>query len=144
MSKHPPDTHSSERIGLRARLADPRLISWPTFAISSVLLSYEIWLHGLLDFIAAQVVVFSLLFVARVLYLKRRYASRHAWVMVTTIVVTSLFGAIFAQLLFAEANALVTVDGAFTRMIVIPAAGLLSVSLIDYRNNVHELRATAA
>lgn len=144
MSKHPPDTHSSERIGLRARLADPRLISWPTFAISSALLSYEIWLHGLLDFIAAQVVVFSLLFVARVLYLKRRYPSHHAWVMVTTIVVTSLFGAILAQLLFAEANTLVTVDGAFTRMIVIPAAGLLSVSLIDYRNNVNELRATAA
>lgn len=144
MSKHPPDPSSPERIGLRARLADPRLISWPTFAISSALLSYEIWLHGLLDFIGAQVMVFSLLFVARVLYLNRRYPSHHAWVMVTTIILTSLFGAIFAQLLFAQADTLVTVDGAFTRMIVIPAAGLLSVSLIDYRNNVNQLRATAA
>lgn len=143
MSTSPPDSYTIAHIGLRATLADPRLISWPTFAISSALLSYEIWLHGLLDFISAQVMVFSLLFVARVLYLKRRYPSHHAWVMVITIIFTSLFGALFAQLLFAQADTLVTIDGAFTRMIVIPAAGLLSVSLIDYRNNVNQLRATA-
>lgn len=143
MSKSQPEHLSQEKPRLRSRLADPRLISWPTFAISSVLLSYEIWLYGVADFVAAQVCVFTLLALARVGYLGRRYPSHHAWVMVSTIVFASLVGAIFAQLLLADPNTMVTVDGAFVRMIAIPAAGLLSISLIDYRNNVRELRATA-
>ena len=34
-------------------------------------------------------------------------------------------------------------DGGFARMIVIPAVGLLNVSLVDFRNNVRDLRAIA-
>jgi signal transduction histidine kinase len=142
VSNPQPEPFSTEHTRLRSRLADPRLISWPTFAISSLLLSYEIWLHGFADFAAAQVSVFALLALAKLVYLQRRYPSHHAWVMICTVIVTSLVGAIFAQLLFAEPNTVVTADGAFARMIVIPAAGLLSISLIDYRNNVRDLRAT--
>lgn len=130
-------------MGLRARLSDPRLISWPTFIVSSVLLSYEIWLYGPLAFVGAQVMVFALLVIARLLYLRRSYPGRHAWVMIASIVFASLFGAVLAQLLFSEPDALVTIDGAFTRMIVIPASGLFSVALIDYRDNVRDLRSTA-
>jgi signal transduction histidine kinase len=143
MSKPQPEPLSQENAKLRSRLADPRLISWPTFAISSVLLSYEILLHGITDFIAAQVSVFALLALARLAYLRRPYPSHHAWVMASTIVFASLVGVIFAQLLLAEGNTVVTADGAFARMLVIPAAGLLSISLIDYRNNVRDLRSTA-
>lgn len=142
MSNHLSDELTG-RTGLRARIADPRLISWPTVAVSSLLLSYEIWSHGLLDFIGAQVMVFALLFVARVLYLRRSYPTRHAWVMIGTIVLASFFGTVLAQLAFSQPNTLVTADGAFTRMFVIPVSGLLSLSLIDYRNNVRDLRATA-
>ncbi len=142
MSDPLPERFPGERIGLRARLADPRLVSWPTFVISSVLLTYEIWLHGFFVFALTQFLVFAWLAAARWMYLRRRYATHHAWVMVVTIVSASLFGAVIVQLLLAESTAVVTVDGAFARMIVIPAAGLLSVSLIDYRNNVRELRST--
>ena len=143
MSKHPPNEAAPRRLELRTRLRDPRLISWPTFLISSALLSYEIRQYGLADFALSQAFVFTLLAGARWLYLSRRYASRHAWVMISTIVVASLVGSIIAQLLLADPNTAVGADGAFTRMIVIPAAGLLSVSLIDYRDNVRALRATA-
>ena len=143
MSKHPPEQTAHRRLTLRTRLRDPRLISWPTFVISSALLSYEVAQFGVGDFVLSQVFVFALLAGARLLYLRRGYAQRHTWVMITTIIVASLIGSIGAQLLLAETNAAVGADGAFTRMIVIPAAGLLSVSLIDYRDNVRALRATA-
>ena len=143
MSKHPPDEAAHRRLTLRSRLRDPRLISWPTFFISSALLSFEIAQYGFADFALAQIVVFAFLASARWLYLSRTFATRHTWVMITTIVVASLGGSITAQLLLADPNTAVGADGAFTRMIAIPAAGLLSVSLIDYRDNVRALRATA-
>lgn len=143
MSKHPPDSPAPDRPRLRDRLADPRLISWPSFAISSVLLSYEIWLYGITVFALSQVFVFALLVLARWSYLARGFARRHASVMVVTIVLASTIGSIVAQSLLAEPDTVVGMDGAFTRMIVIPAAGLLSVSLIDYRDKVRDLRATA-
>lgn len=143
MSETPPEVPSGRRIGLRARLADPLVISWPTFIISSLLLSYEVLQYGLTVFALSQVFVFGLLFAARWMFLSRTYPRRHSWMMVTTIVVASLVGSITAQLLLAESDAAVGADGAFTRMIVIPAAGLLSVSLIDYRDNVRRLRTTA-
>lgn len=143
MSETPPEGTSSSRIGLRARLADPRIVSWPTFVVSSVLLAYEVLQYGLTVFALSQGFVFGLLVAARWLYLTRGYPRRHSWVMVTTIITTSLFGSIGAQSLLAEPNVAVGADGAFTRMIVIPAAGLLSVSLIDYRDNIRRLRTTA-
>ena len=125
------------RVRLRTRLGDPRLISWPTFWISSALLIYEIFLQSLALYVISQILVFTLLFAARWTYLRRGFSRRHIWVMLTTIFFASLFGVIAAQLILA--TTLITVDGTFARIIVIPVAGLLSISLIDYRNTVSEL-----
>ncbi len=59
--------------------------------------------------------------------------------MITTIVITSVIGVVAAQLLLSEPNSVVTADGAFARIIVIPIAGLLGIFLVDYRDNVREL-----
>ena len=139
MSKSPPERHDQSP-RLRARLADPRLISWSTFAISSVLLAYEIPRNGVLTFVFSQALVFAMLAIARVTYLRRGFPRRHAWVMATTIVVASFAGVVFVQLALADGATVVTADGAFARMIVIPIAGLMSVALVDYRDNITLLR----
>ncbi len=140
MSTSPPDRSPPAHLGFRSRLADPRLISWYSLAISSALLSYEIWLRGIAVFALSQVFVFALLAIARVLYLRRRYPRRHAWVMMTTVVVSSFFGVVLAQIPFTTSDTVVAADGAFSRMVVIPIAGLLSISLSDYRATMHALR----
>lgn len=139
MSKSPPE-RSDRSPRLRARLADPRLISWSSFAISTMLLAYEIPRIGLATFALSQILVFAPLAIARFAYLRRNFARQHAWVMVTTIVVASFAGVVVAQLALADGGTVVTADGAFTRMLVIPIAGLLSIALIDYRDNIKLLR----
>ena len=139
MSKSPPE-RSEESVRLRARLADPRLISWSTLAISSVLLAYEIPRIGSWAFALSQLTVFAALAIARVMYLGRAFARRHSWVMMTTIIMASFVGVVSTQMALADGGTVVAADGAFTRMIVIPISGLLSITLIDYRENIKLLR----
>lgn len=69
MSKHLPNTTPRSKVRFRTRLADPRIVSWPTLAISSALLGYEVFFGSLALFALTQILVFGLLALARWIYL---------------------------------------------------------------------------
>jgi signal transduction histidine kinase len=140
------------------RMANPRIIAWPTFWIATALFALES-LVGVLDgsfsiaggiafLIASQIVLYGLLFLARVMYLRRGFAMRHALFMVLTVVLASFISVTAGQItllileLSPDQMVAIGLDAFIARIVVVFIVGLIWVALVDYRAVIAELRKT--
>lgn len=92
-----------------------------------------------------QVVIFALLGLALLVYLRSSFARRHPVVMLMSIILASVIGVLFGQvagLLLGPPSAqwgIIAFDGAIFRVIIIVTVGIFGVSLRDYRMSIQEL-----
>jgi len=152
-SKPRPADRSGWRLAWH-RLGDPGVISWPAFWVTFALAAVD----ALLNFaesspvavfgqaLVTQVVIFGLLGLALLVYLRTSFAKRHPIVMVLTIIIASVTGVLFGQvaglLLGPPASqwGVIALDGAIFRILIIVIVGILAVSFRDYRASIQELQ----
>ena len=103
-SKSKPADLSGWRLAWR-RLGDPGVISWTTFWVTFALVAVDL-LIGLADSsplaaiaeaVVTQAVIFGLLGLARLIYLRRSFARRHPVIMLVTIIFASVVGVLFGE-----------------------------------------------
>lgn len=143
------------------RLTDPHLISWPFF-----FLSLAAWLVGfypqvfraqdpfttelvigwVLSILAGQVVLFGFLLLARTLWLRTAWASRHPGVTVWTFIVGTLLGVITAnsiaqQLPAGDQGLMFGVEHVVFGVLGLCIVGSIYIAFRSYRIDVTELEA---
>jgi signal transduction histidine kinase len=151
-SKSKPADLSGWRLAWR-RLGDTGVISWTTFWVTFALVSVDL-LIGLAESsplaaiaaaVVTQAVIFGLLGLARLIYLRRSFARRHPIIMLVTIIFASVVGVLFGEiagLLVAPPSSewgVIALDGATFRIVIIVIVGIFAVSLRDYRTSIQEL-----
>jgi hypothetical protein len=143
------------------RLTDPHLISWPFFFLSLAawLVSFypqvfraqepfttELIAGWVLSILAGQVVLFAFLFIARTLWLRTAWASRHPAVTVWTFIVGTLLGVITAnsiaqQLPAGDQGLMFGVEHLVFGVLGLCIVGSIYIAFRSYRIDVTELEA---
>lgn len=150
--------NSGLRRSLR-RLTDPHLISWPFFFLSLAawlvsfypqvfraqeLFTTELVIGWVLSILAGQAVLFAVLFVARFLWLRTAWASRHPAVVVWTFILATLLGVIAAnsvaqRLAAGDQGLLFGVEHLIFGVLGLCIVGSIYIAFRSYRVDVIEL-----
>ena len=137
------------------RLSDPGLISIATVLVTTAIFAIEAFVAvlnnaysawaGVVYVLLTQLVLFGLLYLAKVIYLRRAFALRHPIVMVATVAFASFVSVSIGQAGLAvvqilnEEPLIIGLDAFISRILVVLVVGSIVVGLTNYRSAVGQL-----